>query len=93
MQPSEKTRMSIPIVSSRLTTLRAVGRDEYWLQDWIVADPTLLGLGPIAIKAKELRQYAGKGGRLDALAYDGALDTYYEIEVMLGECDADPYGR
>jgi hypothetical protein len=81
--------MTIPIVSSRLTTLRAVGRDEFWLQEWIVADPTVLGLGPIAIKTKELRQYAGNGGRLDVLAYDAALDTFYEIEVMLGECDAD----
>jgi hypothetical protein len=27
--------------------------------------------------------------RLDILAYDAALDTYYEVEVMLGECDAD----
>jgi hypothetical protein len=48
-----------------------------------------LGLGQVTIKAKELRQYAGKGGRLDILAYDAALDTYYEVEVMLGECDAD----
>lgn len=71
------------------TTLKLVGCDEYWLQDWIVADPTRLGLGQVTIKAKELRQYAGKGGRLDILAYDAALDTYYEVEVMLGECDAD----
>ncbi|MBV9084403.1 MAG: hypothetical protein JOZ62_17145 [Acidobacteriaceae bacterium] len=30
-----------------------------------------------------------RGGRLDILAYDAALDTYYEVEVMLGQCDAD----
>jgi len=30
-----------------------------------------------------------KAARLDVLGYDGALDTYYEIEIMLGECDAD----
>jgi hypothetical protein len=48
-----------------------------------------LGLGNVAIKAKELRHYTGKGGRLDILAYNSALDTYYEIEIMLGECDAD----
>ncbi len=77
------------IVSSTLTSLRAIGRDEYWLQDWIVADPTRLGLGSVTIRAKELRQYTGRGGRLDVLAYDAAQDTYYEIEVMLGECDAD----
>lgn len=77
------------IFPSRPTTLRAIGRDEYWLQDWIVADPARLGLGPVTIRAKELRQYGSKGGRLDILAYDPALDTYYEVEVMLGECDAD----
>jgi len=77
------------IYASQLTTLKVVGRDEYWLQNWIVEDPTRLGIGKVTIKAKELRQYGSKGGRLDILAYDGALDTYYEIEVMLGECDAD----
>lgn len=79
-----------PIIYPNLpTTLKAVGRDEYWLQDWIVADPIRLGLGQVTIKAKELRHYSSKGGRLDILAYDAALDTYYEVEVMLGECDAD----
>src|SRR4051795_12365068 len=77
------------ICASVPTTLKAIGRDEYWLQDWLAADPTRLGLGQVAIKAKELRPYGGKGGRLDILAYDAALDTYYEVEVMLGECDAD----
>jgi hypothetical protein len=81
--------VNIPIVSSRLSTLRAVGRDEYWLQESIAKDPTLLGLGPVTLKAKELRQHVNKGGRLDILAYDAALDTYYEVEVILGECDAD----
>jgi hypothetical protein len=82
--------LTLPVICPSLpTTLRAIGRDEYWLQDWIVADTTRLGLGQVTIKAKELRQHAGKGGRLDILAYDAALDTYYEVEVMLGECDAD----
>lgn len=82
--------MQHPVIhSSQPTTLRAVGRDEYWLQDWLAEDPTRLGLGNVIIKEKELRQYGLKGGRLDILAYDAALDTYYEVEVMLGECDAD----
>lgn len=84
------TPLKLPTIhASQQTTLRAIGRDEYWLQDWIVADPTHLGLGQIVVKAKELRHYGAKGGRLDILAYDAALDTYYEVEVMLGECDAD----
>lgn len=63
------------IYPSQLTTLKAVGCDEYWLQDWIVGDPTRLGLGQVTIKAKEFRQHGAKGGRLDILAYDAALDT------------------
>jgi hypothetical protein len=77
------------ICPSLRTTLKAIGCDEYWLQDWIAADATRLGLGQVTIKAKELRQHGAKGGRLDILAHDAALDTYYEVEVMLGECDAD----
>ena len=77
------------IKPNTLTTLRAVGCDEKWLQEVVVADPTRLGLGSVTIKATELGRSAGRGGRLDVLAYDGALDTSYEVEVMLGECDAD----
>jgi hypothetical protein len=67
---------SQPIIYPSLpTTLKAIGRDEYWLQDWIVTDPARLGLGQVTIKAKELRHYSSKGGRLDVLAYDAALDT------------------
>lgn len=86
---ANKITVQPTIYPSLPTTLKSVGRDEYWLQDWLVADPTRLGLGQVIIKAKELRQHAAKGGRLDILAYDAALDTYYEVEVMLGECDAD----
>ncbi len=61
--------LTLPVICPSIpTTLRAVGRDEYWLQGWIVADTTRLGLGQVTIKAKELRQHAGKGGRLDILA-------------------------
>jgi hypothetical protein len=77
------------IVENSFTTLRAIGKDEYWLQKWIEEKPSRLGLGTIVIKKSEIIQYKNKGGRLDLLAYSGALDTYYEIEVMLGECDAD----
>lgn len=77
------------IKSASLTTIKAIGKDERWLQDWLVEDPQRLGIGSVVIKAKELRHYSGKGGRLDILAYNASLDTYYEIEVMLGSCDAD----
>ena len=66
-----------------------MGKDEYWLQDWIAEDPARLGLGPLNLVHKELRQYGSRGGRLYILAYRTDLNTYYEIEVMLGECDSD----
>lgn len=77
------------IVSGEPATLKAVGKDEKWLQDWLCADAARLGLGNVVIKEKELRHFSGKGGRLDILAYSAALDTYYAVEVMLGGCDAD----
>jgi hypothetical protein len=83
--------MSLPvrIVENTGTTMRAVGKDELWLHKWICERPSRLKLGALAIKNSEVNHYKNKGGRLDILAYRGDLDTYYEIEVMLGECDAD----
>src|SRR5262249_4606981 len=60
-----------------------------WLHNWIKEKPSRLGLGELTIVHSELSQYKDSGGRLDILAYRADLDTYYEIEVMLGECDAD----
>ena len=77
------------IVDSVETTLRAIGKDESWLQKWLLEKPSRLGLGDIEIIRHELRHYRNRGGRLDVLAYRGDLDTYYEIELMLGECDSD----
>ena len=77
------------IVESTTTTLRSLGKDEVWLHNWIKERPSRLGLGEIVIKRSELVHYRNQGGRLDILGYRGDLDTYYEIEVMLGECDSD----
>jgi hypothetical protein len=77
------------IVENSYTTLKAIGKDESWLQSWITDKPSRLGLGDLSIKRCELTHYKNKGGRLDILAYRGDLDTYYEIEIMLGECDSD----
>jgi len=77
------------ILENSYTNLRAIGKDENWLHKWIIEKPSRLGLGDVIIKSSELVHYKNRGGRLDVLAYRGDLDTYYEIEVMLGECDAD----
>jgi hypothetical protein len=77
------------IVESTYTTLRAIEKDEDWLHKWLIEKPSRLGLGDIIVKQCEVTHYKNKGGRLDILAYRGDLDTFYEIEVMLGECDSD----
>jgi hypothetical protein len=68
----------------RLTTLRDLKLNEHWLQDWLVEDPSRLGLG--ALKIVDQEQIHTGGGVLDILATSG--DVYYSIEVQLGEVDA-----
>src|SRR5690242_9546853 len=52
------------IVDNVSTTLRAIGKDEQWLQDWIAQKPARLGLGDLTIKKSELIHYKNRGGRL-----------------------------
>jgi hypothetical protein len=79
----------MPVHDHQNTTLRALGKDEVWLRDWLVEKPSRLGLGNLMIKDVELQHNTKSGGRLDILAYRPDLDTYYEIELMLGEANAD----
>src|SRR4029450_2334431 len=73
-----------PVHAAQPVRLREPGYDEQWLQDWLAADPSRLGLGQVVVLAQELTH--ATGGSLDILAADG--DTYYSIEVQLGEVDA-----
>lgn len=75
---------SIAIHPGQLVSLREAGRNEYWLQDWLVSDLSRLGLGPLSLVEQEQTQTGG--GNLDILAAAG--DTYYSVEVQLGEVDA-----
>jgi hypothetical protein len=68
----------------RLVTLKEIGLGEHWLQDWLVKDPSRLGLGTLEVVDQE--QMQSGGGVLDILATSG--DVYYSIEVQLGEVDA-----
>jgi hypothetical protein len=70
--------------AGQLAKLRDLGYDEIWLQNWLAEDPARLSLGEVRIVAQELT--APLGGSLDILAADG--DTYYSVEVQLGEVDA-----
>jgi len=74
----------VPVRAGELVRLKDVGRNEFWLQDWLCADLTRLGLGSLALVEQEQTQVGG--GNLDILAAAG--DTYYSIEVQLGEVDA-----
>src|SRR5579859_6132661 len=65
--------------------LRNAGFDEAWLQQRILEDPAMLGLGDVSVIKREKKQ--SSGGRLDFLMLDAELDTMYEVEVMLGRLD------
>ena len=65
--------------------IRNTGKDEYWLQDVIYANPEKLGLGNLVTVRKEKSQ--SNGGRLDILLKDPTDNTMYEVEVMLGDTD------
>lgn len=59
--------------------------NEKWLQQQIVDDVALLGLGDIDVKDVERRQpYAG---RLDVLLFDPDNNIRYEVEIQLGATD------
>lgn len=59
--------------------------NEKWLQQRIVDDVSLLGLGDLDVKDVERRQ--PKAGRLDLLLYDPESTTRYEVEIQLGATD------
>ncbi|MGI8574539.1 MAG: hypothetical protein ACR2MA_04185 [Egibacteraceae bacterium] len=80
-----QTPQRVPLLAGRPGTVRGLGYDERWLQDWLAADPSRLGLGDVSIIDQE--QIQTSGGLLDLLALDPGSDTYYSIEVQLGEID------
>ena len=65
--------------------IRNAGKDEYWLQDLIYENPSILGLGELIPVSKEKKQ--STGGKLDILLKSPEDNSMYEIEVMLGETD------
>ena len=56
--------------------------NERWLQDRIIEDPSILGLGNIDVRESERIQPTG--GRLDLLMSDPDSLTRYEVEIQLG---------
>ena len=58
---------------------------EAWVQDLIVADPAILGLGELVLRARERIQ--PRAGRLDLLLQDPETRRRYEVELQLGATD------
>lgn len=58
---------------------------EKWVQERIMEDTSILGLGDVdLIKAEKVQP---KAGRLDLLLHDDQLNRRYEVELMLGATD------
>lgn len=64
---------------------RSENLTEKWVQDQIADDPSLLGLGDLALKDKERIQ--PNAGRLDLLLQDPETLKRYEVEIQLGPTD------
>jgi hypothetical protein len=77
--------MSFEYQKHQQVSLRELGKNEKWLQDYIAADPSVLGLGDLTLYRKELSQ--STGGRLDMLLNDPETAMMYEVEIMLGAND------
>jgi len=58
---------------------------EAWVRERIEEDPSILGLGDIAVKDVERRQ--PRAGRLDLLLVDPETNRRYEVELQLGAAD------
>ena len=58
---------------------------ERWLQEKILEDTSLLGLGDLSVRDSERRQPGA--GRLDLLLSDPESGTRYEVELQLGATD------
>jgi len=59
--------------------------NERWLHERLIAEPEILGLGELEVRASERRQPAA--GRLDLLLTDPEALTRYEVEIQLGPTD------
>jgi hypothetical protein len=66
-------------------SLGSANISEKVVQDQIVADPSILGLGELELIDKERRQ--PRAGRLDLLLREPDTQKRYEVEIQLGETD------
>lgn len=62
--------------------------NEKWLQEKIIEEPEILGLGE-NIEVRETERRQPNGGRLDLLLKDSESGKRFTVELQLGECDPD----
>lgn len=77
--------MSLSYHKAKAISLAETDYDERWLQERILEDPSILGLGDLSVIQRERKQSAG--GRLDFLMSEPEANMMYEVEVMLGRLD------
>lgn len=73
------------VKAKRLWLAQHPGFTEKWVQEQIEADPSLLGLGDVELRASERRQT--RAGRLDMLFHDPSELRRYVVELQLGATD------
>ncbi|MDV8002875.1 hypothetical protein [Rhodococcus sp. IEGM 1408] len=60
---------------------------ERWLQEQIINDVSILGLGISDLDVKDVERRQPGAGRLDLLLFDPDTTTRYEVEIQLGPTD------
>jgi predicted transport protein len=77
---------AVKLVIPELISLRDRSElSERWVEDQLVQNPTLLGLGEVEIRGRQRNQ--PKAGRLDLLLEDTESKKRYEVELQLGRSD------
>ena len=69
----------------RLSLKNDPNLNEYWVQELIAKEPSILGLGDLVLRDKEKKQPGA--GRLDLLLQDRDSQRRYEVEIQLGSTD------
>jgi hypothetical protein len=76
----------IKLVTPKLISLREhPGLSERWVEDQLVENPALLGLGEVEVRERQRNQ--PRAGRLDLVLEDIGSKKRYEVELQLGRSD------
>jgi len=73
------------VKSEAISLKKSEDHDEFWVQDVIANDPSILGLGDLRLIDKERLQ--PRAGRLDILLQDYEESVRYTVEIQLGRLD------